>query len=120
MGQFQYLLQSCFNESQDAPPGFFQYTAQSCFNESQDAPPGFCQYAVQSSFKDSQDAPPGLSQYLIQSCLINSVIPFDAHPLKPRAIIRTINARFFILPFLLTGITLQAWPGAPRTRLRAL
>jgi hypothetical protein len=103
--QFQNHLQSCFKDSQDAPPGFFQYAEQSCFKDSQDAPPGSFQYADQSCFNDSQDAPPGSFQYLIQSCLIKSLVPEDAHPLKPKTIIKAINASFFIFPSLLTCIS---------------
>ena len=97
--QFQNHLKSCFNDSQDAPPGSFQYLIQSCLI-------------------DSQDPDPGSFQYLIQSCLIKPHVPEDAHPLEPKAIIKAINASFFILPSLLTSIILQALPGVLRTRLR--
>jgi len=96
--QFQNHLQSCFTDSQDAPPGSFQYLTQSCFT-------------------DSQDAPPGSFQYLIQSCLIKPHVPEDAHPLKPKTIIKAINASLFILTSLLTSIILQTLPSVLRTRL---
>jgi len=123
MGQFQYLLQSCFTDSQDAPPGSFQYLVQSCLTDSQDAPPGSFQYLIQSCLIDSQDAPPGSFQYLIQSCLIDSqdgpprfhqyvvqscliepLVPEDAHPLKTEIIIKAINASFSILAPLLINV----------------
>ena len=63
-------------------------------------PPGSFQYAVKSSFVDPKSSFM-LFQYATQSCFNESLLPEDAHPLKPRTIIKAINASVFMLASLL-------------------
>ena len=78
-------------------PDLLKYIPTPCIDQFQNP--------LQSCFVDSQHAPPGFFQYAVQSCFIEPLVPEDAHPLKPKTIVKAINAIFFILATLLTGIS---------------
>jgi len=82
--QFQNSFQSCFTDSELSPPGFFQNSFQSCFTDSELSSLGFFQYSA-------------------QYCCIEPLIKEDAHPLKPKTILKAINESFFIWPFFLSA-----------------
>jgi len=60
-------------------------------------------YQAQRSFMVSQLSEP--SPYQAQLSFTESHVPEDAHPLRPKTIIKAINRSSFILAFLLTAIS---------------